>query len=140
LAPQLLEERRVTEHPNLLLMRRTLDAFLSGDMETLAQVFSTDVVWRVPGKSFLAKEYRGQADVFGFFGRLRELTAGSFRVESLDMLANDAGGVFVDRLTAERSGRKLDVHLLLHVSIRDGQIVEGRDHFHQEHLWDAFWA
>ena len=75
---------------------------------------------------------------FGSFGRLMELTGGTFQVESLDMLANDRGGVFVDRLTAERNGRKLDVvRLLLYVAIRGGQIVEGLDHFHQEHLRDA---
>lgn len=130
----------MSEHQHLQVMRRTLDAFLSGDMATLAQIFSKDVVWRVPGKSSLAKDYEGHEEVFGFFGRLMELTSGTFRVESLDMLANDAGGVFVDRLTAERNGRKLDVRLLLHVTIRRGQIVEGFDHFHQEHLWDAFWA
>ena len=121
-------------------MRRTLDAFRSGDMPALAALLSDDVVWRVPGKSFLARDYRGQDEVFGFFGRLIELTGGTFRVESLDMLANDAGGVFVDRLTAERNGRRLDVRLLLHVTIRDGRIVEGRDYFHPEHLWDAFWG
>jgi len=121
-------------------MRRTLEAFRAADMAPLAQVFSKDVVWRVPGKNFLAKNYEGQEEVFGFFARLMELTSGTFRVESLDMLANDAGGVFVDRLTAERNGRRLDVRLLLHVVIRRGQIVEGVDHFHQEHLWDAFWA
>ena len=130
----------MSEHQHLALMRRTLDAFLSGDMPTLAQVFSKDVVWRVPGKSFLAKDYEGREAVFGFFGRLMELTAGTFRVQSLDMLANDAGGVFVDRLTAERNARMLDVRLLLHVAIRDGQIVEGVDHFHPEHVWDAFWT
>jgi ketosteroid isomerase-like protein len=130
----------VTEHPNLQVMRRTLDAFGSGDVATLAQVFSKDVVWRVPGKSVLAKDYKGQEEVFGFFGRLMELTNGTFRVQSLDILANDTGGVFVDRLTAERNGRTLDVRLLLHVAITRGQVVEGIDHFHQEHLWDAFWA
>jgi uncharacterized protein len=130
----------VSEHPNLRVMRRTVDAFQSGDMATLAQVFAKDVVWRVPGKSFLAKDYEGHEEVFGYFGRLMELTSGTFRVESLSMLANDAGGVFVDRLTAERNGRALDVHLLLHVTIRSGQIVEGVDHFHEEHLWDAFWS
>ena len=56
------------------------------------------------------------------------------------MLANDAGGVYLDRLTAERSGRKLEVRLALHVTIRGAQIVEGVDHFSQEHLWDAFWS
>ena len=121
-------------------MRRTLEAFQSGDMGALAACLSDDVVWRVPGTSGFAKDYRGRDEVFGFFGRLMELTGGSFRVESLDMLANDRGGVFVDRVTAERSGRKLDVRLLLHVVIRDGRIVEGVDHFHPEHAWDAFWA
>jgi ketosteroid isomerase-like protein len=99
-------------------MRRTLDAFSSGDMATLARIFSKDVVWRVPGKSVLAKDYQGHEAVFGFFGRMMELTGGTFRVESLDMLANETCGVFVDRLTAERNGRRLDVRLLLHVVIR----------------------
>jgi ketosteroid isomerase-like protein len=130
----------MARHPNLELMRRTLEAFQAGDMAALARVFSKDVVWRVPGKSVLARDYTGQEEVFAFFGRLMELTSGTFRVESLDMLANDAGGVFVDRLTAERHGRKLDVRLLLHVAIRNGQIAEGVDHFHPEHVWDAFWA
>jgi uncharacterized protein len=128
----------MSEHGNLALMGRTLDAFRSGDMATLAEVFVTDVVWRVPGRSALAKDYRGQAEVFAFFGRLMELSGGTFRVESLDMLANDAGGIFVDRVTAERDGRRLDVRLLLHVVIDDGRIVEAVDHFHPEHLWDAF--
>jgi ketosteroid isomerase-like protein len=91
-------------------------------------------------RAFWRRDYQGQEEVFGFFGRLMELTNGTFRVESLDMLANDAGGVFVDRLTAERDGRRLDVRLMLHVTITGGQIVEGFDHFHQEHLWDPFWA
>ena len=129
---------RTPEH--LALMRRTLDAFQSGDMGALTGCFSDDVVWRVPGTSVLAKDYRGRDAVFGFFGKLMELTDGTFRVESLDLFANDRGGVFVDRVTAERNGRTLDVRLLLHITIRDGRIVEGVDHFHHEHAWDAFWA
>jgi ketosteroid isomerase-like protein len=129
----------MSEHPNLSLMKRTLEAFSSGDMTTLSELLAADVVWRVPGRSDLAKDYTGQEEVFGFFGRLMELTNGTLRVESLDMLANDGGGVFVDRLTAERDGKQLDVRLLLHVVIRDGRIIEGSDYFHPEHDWDAFW-
>lgn len=125
---------------NLELMRRTLQAFMTGDGATLAQSFSEDVVWRVPGKSAMSKDYKGQAEVFAFFGSLMEATAGTFRVESLDMFASESGGVFVDRLTASRAGRTLDLKLLLHVVIRDGRIVEGTDYFHPEHAWDAFWA
>jgi hypothetical protein len=130
----------VADHPNLQIMRDALKAFQSGDGAALTRLFSTDVVWRVPGRNSLAKDYKGQAEVFGFFGRLMELTGGTFKVQSIDMFANDAGGVFVDRVTAERNGKKLDVRLILHVTIRGGQIVEGVDAFHHEHLWDAFCA
>jgi uncharacterized protein len=129
----------VNDHANLQVMRRALEAFRAGDLAALSQVFARDVVWRVPGTNVLAQDYTGQEAVFGFFGRLMQLTNGTFRIESLDMLANDAGGVFVDRVMAERDGRQLDVRLLLHVTIRDGQIVEGVDYFHPEHAWDAFW-
>jgi ketosteroid isomerase-like protein len=121
-------------------MRQALEAFRAGDIPALSQRFSDDIVWRVPGRSVLAGEYRGQEQVFGFFGRLMQLTGGTFAITSIDMLANDQGGVFVDRLSARRNGRTLDVLLLLHVKIQDGRIVEGVDCFHQEHLWDAFWA
>ena len=130
----------MAEHPNLLLMRRALDALRSGDMSTLAQVFARDVVWNVPGRSVLARAYKGQDEVFGFFGRLMELTNGTFQLESLDMFANDRGGVFVDRLAAARNGKALDVRVLLHVSIQNGQIAEGTDCFHPEHAWDEFWS
>ena len=69
-----------------------------------------------------------------------QLTDGTFKLDSIDMFANDTGGVFIDRISATRNGTTLDVGLALHVTIRNGQIVEGVDHFHQEHVWDAFWT
>jgi hypothetical protein len=129
-----------TSEGNLGVMQRTLRAFQAGDMATLTELFDENVVWHVPGRNPMAADYRGRDATFAFFGRLMEATGGTFNVESLDMLANDRGGVFVDRLTARREGRNLDVRLMLHVTIRDGRIVEGVDHIHQEHLWDAFWA
>jgi len=42
----------MNSHPNLQVMKRTLEAFQAGDIPTLAEMFSKDVVWRVrpPGK------------------------------------------------------------------------------------------
>ena len=113
----------MAEHPNLEVMRRALKAFQTGDLPTLTQVFAQDVVWRVPGRNPVARDYRGQAEVFGFFGRLMELTAGTFKIQSIEVFANDRGGVFVDQVTAERNGKTLDVRLLLHVTISGGQIT-----------------
>jgi len=130
----------MTDHPNLIVTRRVLEAFSAGDMATLSQLFAEDIVWRLPGTSAFANVYRGQQEVFGLFGRLMEESGGTFRVESRDVLASDAGGVLLDRVTATRQGKTLDVLLALHLTIRDGRVVEGVDYLHQEHLWDAFWA
>jgi ketosteroid isomerase-like protein len=124
---------------NLEVMRRTLDAFLRGDVASLSALISPEIIWHVPGRNPLAKDYRGHAEVFGFFGKLMEGTGGTFRLESIDMLANERGGVYIDRARAERAGKSLEVMLILRVTIRDGCITEGWDCFHQEQLWDSFW-
>ena len=146
----------MNDHPNLEVMSGTR-ASLPAKISLSGEGDGLGIWWADPGappprfsrvmlygacqgRVLLAKDYRGQAEVFGFFGRLMELSGGTFALESLDILANDSGGVFVDRATAARNGRKLDVRLLLQVIIKDGQIVEGFDCIHQEHLWDAFWA
>jgi len=128
----------MSEQANLDVMRRAVEAFQIGDVAALQALFAQDVVWHVPGTSSLAKDYRGQAEVFVFFGRLMKETAGTFRLENVGMLANADGGVYVDRVRAERKGRTLDVMLLLRVSIAGGRITEGWDCFHQEHVWDNF--
>lgn len=130
----------MTPHPNDAVLRNALAAFSSGDPTLLQTAFASTVIWRVPGRSPLAGVYRGQPAVFGFFATLQRETNHSFRVQPLSQFANDEGGIFVDRLTANRGAKALDIELVLRVRISNGQIVEGIDHFHQEHLWDAFWA
>ena len=124
---------------NLEVMRRTLDAFQRGDIASLSALISPEAIWHVPGRNPLARDYRGHPEVFGFFGKLMESTGGTFRLEPIDMLANERGGIYIDRARAERAGKSLDVMLILRVAIRDGRITEGWDCFHQEQLWDSFW-
>jgi len=130
----------MSKQENLEVMKRAVAAFVKGDMATLSTLFSPDVVWHVPGRHILAADYRGQAEVFGFFGRLMEETGGTFRIEPIETLPSDEGGVYVDRVRAERRGRSLDILLLLRVTISGGRITEGWDCFHQEHLLEEFMA
>jgi ketosteroid isomerase-like protein len=128
------------EQTNLEVMKRAVAAFVAGDMATLSTLFAPGVVWHVPGRHMLAGEYRGQAEVFGFFGRLMEETGGTFRLEPIEVLPGENVGVYVDRVRAERKGRSLDILLLLRVTIHEGRITEGWDCFHQEHLLEDFMA
>ena len=47
--------------------------------------------------------------MFGFFGRLVELTGGSFKIERHHVLADDSHGSTLSTVTAQRDGKSLSV-------------------------------
>ncbi len=98
----------MAEHPNVGLFRKGYEAFAKGDMATLRELFSEDVVWHVSGNSPISGEYRGQDAVFAFFARIAELSGGTFRIDLHDVVANDEHAVALVRSTASRQGKQLD--------------------------------
>ncbi len=68
----------MTEHPNIELTRRGYEAFAKGDLATLSELIAGDVTWHVLGVGLLSGTYHGRDEVFTFFGRLAEETAGTF--------------------------------------------------------------
>ena len=98
------EESTMSDHPNLDLMSRGYAAYTSGDMDTINQLFDDDVVWHVAGRSQISGDYTGKEQVFGFFGKLQELSDGTATVEVHDILADDEHGVAIVTQTATRNG------------------------------------
>jgi len=120
-------------------MRRLYQAFGEGDADTLNELISQDVIWHVPGKSQVSGKYSGRQQVFGFFERLFELSGGTLKGEVHDVFASGEHGIILDRETATRGEKELDVHLALVVHIRDGQITEAWDLVSDQYAWDEFW-
>jgi uncharacterized protein len=62
-------------HPNEVLVREAFAAFGRGDMDALrSQYFAEDIRWHTPGRSPLAGDYEGVAQVLEAFGRVFELS------------------------------------------------------------------
>ena len=57
---------------NAALIERGYELFGAGDVEGVFALFSPEIVWSIPGPKLLAGEYRGHAEVGGFFGKLRQ--------------------------------------------------------------------
>ncbi|HJR44001.1 MAG TPA: nuclear transport factor 2 family protein [Actinomycetota bacterium] len=113
------------EHPNLQNLRKGYEAFQQGDMATLAELFAQDVVWHVPGDSPISGDYKGQEEVFGYFGKLVQETEGSFKLDIEAMFADAERGVAVHRLTADRQGKHLDSYSAnVYTYDSDGRITE----------------
>ena len=127
-------------HPNEELLRRGYDAFSTGDMATLGDLFSDDIAWHIPGRSPLAGDYNGKERVFGLFSQLLELSEGTFRVEIHDVLASDEHGVVLAKVRGQRGGKTLegnDVHVW---HLRDGKAVEFWGHSGDQYAVDEFWS
>lgn len=72
------------------LLDRLHDAqseFYSGGHDaSLRLILAHDVVWSVPGINSIAGTYRGLQEVVEYFGRRRDLAAGTFRMQRRDVL------------------------------------------------------
>ena len=128
-------------HPNEDLVREAFAAFGRGDLDALRrQYFAEGVRYHVPGRSPVAGDYEGAAQVVEFFGRLFELSGGTFRAELHDVVANDQHAVALFIVRAERAGRKLVENTVLEGHIRDGKITEAWIYQADLYAVDEFWS
>jgi ketosteroid isomerase-like protein len=130
----------MSDHPNVQHMRDGYVAFGKGDLAALEDLLTEDVVWHVAGSTPLSGTYEGRTAVFEFFGRVMEITEGSFRVEPLTTLADDNYGAAPVRITAHRGDRHLDVMNLQVSRLRDGRVAEFWDTTTDTEATEAFYA
>jgi ketosteroid isomerase-like protein len=95
-------------HPNEELLRRGYEAFAKGDLGTVMSIFDEDIVWHEPGRSPLSGDFKGHQQVQELFGRIFEMSGGTFSIEIHDILANDGHAVVMLRSRATRPGKSLD--------------------------------
>ena len=126
---------------NVAIMQRAYDAFNTGDMNTLTELFDESAVWHLPGRSSMADDYQGRDATLAYFGQLAQKTGGTFRAK-LERLtaAGEDRVVGIQRSTAERDGKHLDVADCIVFQLKDGRVTDGREHFEDLYAWDEFWS
>jgi len=111
------------------------------DIHGMQTMLADDVVWHVPGRNLLSRDYRGKAEVFGFFARARELSGGTVRIEPIEIMAGDQHAIALVRVHAEREGRKLDGEIQAFTfRIEAGRIAEFWFLVEDRYAVDAFWS
>jgi ketosteroid isomerase-like protein len=122
-------------------LKAWLDAYGSQDRETMLDSLAEDAVWHVGGTHRHSGDYRGREAILGYFDAVREATADTMRLETLEVLANDRHGAAFLRVTAERDGRRLET--VVADAFRfddDGRIVEFWASNANQAAIDEFWA
>ena len=115
------------EHPNATRMRRTVGAFVSGDIPGLLRGFADDVVWYAPGDTPVSGTFRGHEGIVRFFSGLDEGSGGSMDVEVDDVLAGDRHVTVFLNISADRHDERVSVVVAQVASVDD----RGR--------WDRCW-
>jgi ketosteroid isomerase-like protein len=135
------QEEMMGADENVVIMRGAYEAFNRGDLEALVELFDESAVWHLPGRSSMATDYEGRDAILAYFGRLGQETGGTFRAELERLLADEDDHVVgMQRSTAERDGKRLDVGNCIVFQLKDGRVTDGREHFHDLYAWDEFWS
>ena len=130
----------MAEHPNAAVLRKAYDAFAKGDMATLAELFAEDVVWHLPGRNPVSGVHRGRDAVFAAFAKFFELSGGTLKLDDHTILADDEHAVALNRATASRQARQLDLLGADVFHVRNGRIVEFWAFSEDQRIDDEFWS
>ena len=134
------EKKMADQHPNVVTYVRLIQAFNDGDMETVSQCMSADIIYRIPGKTKYAGDYVG-IEAFGqMLDDLKTSTGGTMNHTPLHILADDNAVMVYSHVTGMHKDRHLDMDVAyLFRFDDDGRIYEGRSIPVDLYLFDEFW-
>lgn len=111
-------------HPNAALVRKGKEAFLRGDIDTVRELLSDDLVVHTSGDGPFESEYQGRDAFFGFIGQLAQLTDGTYRQEIHDVIGSDDHAVALVIVRAERNGKSVEYRSAEVFHVKDGSATE----------------
>jgi ketosteroid isomerase-like protein len=125
---------------NVERTRQGFEAFRRGDGIVIGRLIDGDTVWRVPGHSPMAGEYRGRQEIFEFLRQTGARTGGTYRADLRWVGGGDEIVAALYRATGQREGRELDIDQLLVFRYRDGVWAEVLAVPVDLDAFDAFWS
>ena len=125
---------------NLERTRQAFAAFLRRDAIVIGRLIDDATVWRVPGTSLMAGEYRGREQIFDFLRQTGRLTGGTYRADLRWVVGGDEVVAALYRATGLREGRELDIDQLLVFRYREGVWAEVLAVPVDVEAFEAFWS
>ena len=123
------------------IVRKFHEAQRQGDDAAVMDALADDVIWHVPGKNLLSRDYEGRAEVAGFFARVGDLSGGTIRTRLIEVLGSESFGIALVRVSAERDGKTLDGQFQAFTyRIQNGKIAEFWFMVEDRYAVDEFWS
>jgi uncharacterized protein len=125
---------------NGALIKGAYAAFARGDIDGAMAAFADDIVWHVPGRGPLSRDYHGRGEVLGFFGHFMELSAGTFRLQVDDVMAQGDRVVVLCTESAQRGSRAWSSPQVHVWTVKDGKAIAFWEYPGDTQTEDEFWS
>jgi ketosteroid isomerase-like protein len=123
------------------VVRQGYKAFGEGDMETLGSLYTPDAVHVAVGNNPVAGEYKGVDAILGYYGKLFELSGGTFSAELQNTQPEGADKIVAThRNKGQRNGKTLDQDEHLTFTIAGGKIARIEERHDDPAAYDDFWS
>ena len=113
----------MSEHPNVATARAGIEAFVKGDVATLAAAIADDVVWHAPGNNPYSGTSTGKEETMARMGRLaQDGVVISFDIH--DVVGNDEHVVSMVDATFTKGSASTRGRMVQVFHVRDGMMTE----------------
>jgi uncharacterized protein len=111
--------------PNEDWVRAASAAFGQGDLSALQdQYCSESIIWHIAGTGPLAGDYTGIAEVMGVLDKISQLAGSTVQPTLHDVLVSPDHTVALATITAERSGKQIQLNLVHVIHSENGKATE----------------
>jgi ketosteroid isomerase-like protein len=128
------------QHPNAALLETLYSNFAKGDLSAVLSVCGDQITFQVPGKSRLAGKYTKSNVEKGFFSKLKEFSANTFKMEVHDILASDRHATVLATQNLSRAGQKIELRTVHVWRFEHGKPVAWYEYPRDLYQFDATWA
>jgi uncharacterized protein len=119
-------------------------ALSTGDRNLIAELWSEEMVWQVPGHNHLSGWYHGLDEFLGFMGQVGALSGGSFNMETISVIVEGDWSADITRNRGKRadSAKALDIEVVHVLRWTDGKVVAGKGAIFGDGTteYDQFWS
>jgi ketosteroid isomerase-like protein len=114
-------------------------AYVTGDL-TAFEAYTDDSVWTELGSNQRTGVYAGMHAIIEHGMQLAVLTDGTIATKVIEILPGDDHVAVLERATAERKGRALDMDCCSVYAMRDGKIAQLNVLPFDAAAWNEFWS
>jgi ketosteroid isomerase-like protein len=132
----------MADHPDIALIKQGYEAFNKPDIEALSALIAEDAVQHMPeGSNQLTGDHKGRDSILAMYGRMAELTNGTFKAQPKLFATDGRGTVVVQHdYAGTRDGRDVGQSNCIIFRVEHGQIVEVTDLTSDLDAYDEIWA